>query len=236
METAIRAAMFKMLFPWAYCRFTRCPEELERWVHVRGLELLTPLLGTGRGILLACNHLGPAHMIEYFMAAQGYQFYAMQRDTCTHHWRMRYAVPGLNTRIKKIFIKQDLSPGLLQTTIKIRDLLHRGEIVMAVLDGSSGKSEIRLSLMGCERAFRIAMPLIASLARAIIVPVYATLQADGHIEIRFEAPLPEQSPDQAPLDYARDIMRKYVARLQSHWETEPGNVKVTMLANRMNYK
>lgn len=229
MEIAIEMAMHKTLFPWTYCCFTRRPEELDRWVKVSGLERLTPLLGTGRGVLLAANHHGPGHMIDIFLAAQGYKVNILQARYPVYRRRMRYAVPEINMCINNIFTRLDSSPGMMQTMINIRDLLRRGEIVITALDGYQGEASLTLKLMGHEHDFRFAMPLIASLSNAIIVPVYVFLKTDGHIEIRFETPLPEQRPDQSPHEYAKDIMNTYAILLQNHMEMKPGNIRMERL-------
>jgi lauroyl/myristoyl acyltransferase len=228
-ETAINLALFRILFPWAYCRFTRCPEELKSWVQVSGLEQLIPLLGSGKGILLAGNHHGPGHMIEFFLAAQGYKVNTLQAIPSSDRKRMANAAPEMKMQMNKIFTSQDLSAGLMQTTNNIRNLLRRGEIVIATLDGRQGNAIIQLKLMGYEHGFRFAMPLVATLARAIIIPVYTFLKADGHVKIRFEKPFPERRPDQSPQEYASNIMSMYVTKLQSYMETEPGNIKIRRL-------
>ena len=227
---ATRMVMLRTLFPWAYCRFARHPEELDHWVRVSGLEQFNSLLATERGVLLAVNHHGPAHMVDFYLAAQGYKVYALQASNHVHRKHMRYAVPEISARLNKIFTRQDLSPGLMQTTIKVRELLRQGEIVIAALDGGQGGSTFRLKLMGSDIGFRYAMPLIASLADAVIIPVFSTLKLDGHIEIRFENPFPGKQPDQSPQDYAMDIMSIYVAMLQNYMEKEPGNIKTRMLS------
>lgn len=224
-ETATRAAMLELLYYWAPARFIVCPtEELERWIRVRGLEHLTSSIGSGRGIMLAGNHLGPGFITKIYLCAKGYPVCGIWRKNI---FIKKYKLRKDSIRMPRDYcIDHDSSPGLLRTMSTTRDMLRLGQIVSVAMDGGKGHSNgVRLSLMNRYITFRIGLPLAAASANAVIVPVFATMKVDGHIEIRFEAPYPERHPDQPPLEYAQDIIKRYAAGLQQFWEREPGSAK-----------
>jgi lauroyl/myristoyl acyltransferase len=233
-ETAKSVAMLELLFPWAYGRFYRHPQEFTDWVDVQGLQQLAELASSDKGILLAGNHCGPGYMVGCCLTLNGYVSHIINRRAKLQVSRSHPAdassggsIAGSLEKISKEKITFD---GLMRSCNLVRTLLSRGEIVHAALDGNVGMSNgLRLPLMGHERVFHMTLPLIAGLTHAVIIPVFTWLKPDGHIEIRFEQPLPERDPELAPLDYAEEITRNYANMLQKYWEQKPGSVRMKIV-------
>lgn len=224
-ETARRAAMLSWLFPWAYCRFIRCPEaELGKWVQVRGLEHLESATESERGVLLLGCHFGPGHMVETALAASGYKVHNLRANDGFHR---KYRLTGASPRLpREYYLKNDSTAGRMQTMTAIRDLLRRGHIIKAALDGYVGDSGgVSLPLLGRERVFRTALPLVAASAGARIMPVFTVLNEDGRIKVCITPPLPERGPEEDRLEYAESVVRSYVDKVQAFCESEPGHVK-----------
>lgn len=228
-DTAFRFFMLKKLFPWAYCRFIKCSrKELDYWVHIEGIEHLAASARAKQGVLLVSCHFGPGHLAKYVLAARGYSIHNMRAN---NGFVRKYGLRNGEGRMsREIYVKHDSSHGTIQTTMTVRNLLREGGIVACALDGKYGSSDgLLLTMLGRQRRFRTAMPMIAGLTGARIMPVFSVLRADGHIGIRVGAPFPEKEPDQSPLCYAEDIIRSYVAEVQAYCEANPGHVKLKPL-------
>jgi lauroyl/myristoyl acyltransferase len=222
--------MNKAIFPWAYCCFAKHPEDINAWVNVKGLEILIPFINKKKGILIVANHHGPGHMVDFILAAEGKSIHVVQSSRLVHNRHMKYAAPYISERINKIFTKEDNSPGMMKTMTTIRDLLRKGEIVIAALDGRQGSATLMLQIMGHGHEFRYAMPLVAALSHAVIIPVHSVLNTDGHIDINFDLPFPEQLPGQTPQEYAKKIITLYADKVETHMINEPGSIKMERLS------
>lgn len=236
-DVATRQVMRKLLFPWAYCRFIKCPKtELDRWVRVTGIDRLEPVLNDERGLLLVACHFGPGHLAKYVLGAKGYRVYNVRRNDS---FARSYNIGCTDCRFsREIHLRYDKSPGLLQTTSTVRDLLRRGETVACALDGKVGSSDgIWLSLMGVERPFRTALPLIASLTNSRIAPVFATLNMDGGIDIEFHYPFPERASEASHIAYSENVVRGYVEKVNEFCEAQPSQISLDrILGQKMNDK
>lgn len=112
---------------------------------------------------------------------------------------------------------------LIRMMTTIRDLLCRGQIIKAALDGYVGNSMgVRLPLLGQERVIRTALPLVAASAGARIMPVFAALRKDGRITVSIAPPLPERGPHEEGLEFAERVIRMYVDNVQAFCERNQG--------------
>lgn len=223
-DTARRMAMFEMLFPMAFCRLFQCPQdEFDRWVTVTGEEHLIELLESKPGILLMGNHYGPGHIFPCYFSRRGIKINIVQSG----NFYNRYQLQDLGLIVPEIIdVNQDGTPGMLRTVTKVKSLLRRGEIVYTAVDATAGSGGVKLDWFGRERIFRTAMPLAAALTGAAVLPVFATLDSDGHIGAHFEPRIPSADPSQTPVQYAEYVVQSCVQKLQAYWRHKPGTVKM----------
>ena len=104
----------------------------------------------------------------------------------------------------------------------IRQLKKGGTVVVSG-DAHMGDDEIVLPIMGKSRGFRAGFAALASTTGAPMLPMFTSMDYAGHITVHIQPEL-KQRPRLARKKRIKDLVVKYVDRLEAHWKAHPGNL------------
>ena len=156
---------------------------------VRGREHFDAAHSTGRGLIFVTAHLGS---FEVGTAAMKDRVSAMHvvfmRDPFAVFERYRAAV-----RRTLGVVEAPIDDGM-QTWMRLREALERGEVVLMQADRTMGKQRsLRAPFLGGHADFPVGPFQLAAMTGALVLPVFAILRADGLVDIEIDEPI--ETPD-----------------------------------------
>jgi predicted LPLAT superfamily acyltransferase len=86
-----------------------------------------------------------------------------------------------------------------------------------------GEKEVVLPFMGRQRGFKFGFAALASATGAPMLPMFTSMDPAGHITVHIQPEL-KPRPRLARKKRIKDLIVKYVDRLEAHWKEHPGNL------------
>jgi lauroyl/myristoyl acyltransferase len=195
-------------------------DQLERVVHVRGLEILETARDSGRGCVIVISKFGANVAVPLLLSRLGYRLWSSEaRD----HLAMAglVDVPGVNVLE---WDPDDASLRELRTLRATRRLLEARNMVCMAGDGRATLKSVILPFLGRARPFAIGFAYLAVATDSPAVPVFSTLSRSGRIDLEILPPLRPKADDMTPDEKARTMLKTYVQLLEEKWKEHPGNV------------
>ncbi len=212
---------------WSHWRLNRLldapPAQFDRWVSVHGFDRLTDAHAAGRGVILL-----HAHSVYNVLPMA-----VLQRRGLTDAALLggKQRLHELNLGNLALFETARFEEGANagQTARFARQLLEahrtlaRGGIFHVAADGYQAPRSIPAPFHGRRRHFGLGFAETALNTGAIPIPIFVSLQLDGHVAIHFDAPLtPTPGPRPAQVE---DLVLQYAARFTAYWADHLANMR-----------
>ncbi len=193
-------------FSWTIVDFLRfSPEfkdEIRSTCSVEGLSGLDSVLKEGRGAIMVSPHLGPWETAGAYLASLGYKINAV-------------ALEHPSPRVTRFFSRMRGRWGIEDYSIeesgeKSIKALHRGEIVVLLIDRNYSGGGIDVEFLGHRAWMPYGHIVLAKRTGSYIVPSYCYYDNQKNIRIIISDPLdPEESDDDE-----RGMMRECLSRIE----------------------
>lgn len=208
-----------ILMPWRVAALSRCSDGVyEKWVRISHAERYENACRSGRGVLLASSHIGAGRMVTLALMRSGYKLTSLEPQHYLKKMGARGAeqVQVLNLRGKGKFWLKEL--------VLAKNVIQSGGTLHWAVDGLQGTGGKIRAFHGRQRRFFDTFAMLAISADAIVLPVMATIDDHGVIDIRFEEPLATGAQSEDAKTRTETLMRQYTGMLEAQWTKDPGNI------------
>jgi lauroyl/myristoyl acyltransferase len=219
-ETFARYLNTNMLAVWRLIVLARYSDaEYGRWVRMEGYEDFLKLREAGRPVLLAHSHYGSGKTVLLTLIRLGHVIHSLDRQDVFGFYDIR-----AKGKIVSIHLgRGDENSFLLKQVFRARNALKEGGILHVAADGVRGSLRA-FPFLGRQRMFPSSVAEFAIATGAAVVPVFGTLELDGHIRVEFMSPMTPPATELSHEDKILHYIAQYAAALEAHWLVDPGQV------------
>ena len=208
-----------ILMPWRVAALSRCSDKVyEKWVRMSHVERYEEACRSGRGVLLVSSHIGAGRMVTLALMRSGYTLTSLEPQ---HYLRKMGARGAEKVRVLNLLGKGQF---WLKELILAKDVIQNGGTLHWAVDGLQGTGGKMRTFHGRQRRFFDTFATLAVSTGAVVLPVLATIDDHGVIDIGFGEPLATGAPSEDAKTRTEALMRQYVAMLEAQWTRDPGNV------------
>lgn len=208
-----------ILMPWRARSLSMCSAEtLEAIVTYSNLGGFDDHYRSNQGMVLVTGHFGAPRLVPLLLARKGYRLNFLS----PLNYLAKMGAKNLEN-INVIQLPADDKYRIPQMMHALR-LLGAGQTVGVAADGMQGAAGVDYAFCNGNRKFHSGFAELALRSGASIVPVFAAVEADGKILVRFESPLDPGSVELDTQQRVRHILDQYVEILQSRWRSDPGRI------------
>jgi lauroyl/myristoyl acyltransferase len=204
-------------YHWRERALSHCETAVfNKWVTVEGLERYRKAEARGKGVILVIGHFVPGWVSTLVFDRLGIE---------TTSVAFRDALGNMNIKFRNRQTVHTLEGNYnshwehLQV---MRALKKKGTVVVSG-DAYMGKDEIVLPFMGRKRGFKPGFAFLALATGVPVLPMFTSMGPAGHITLHIHPEL-KQRPRLARKKRIKDMVVKYVDRLEAHWKAHPGNL------------
>ena len=193
-------------------------KEIQKWVHVSGMEILQQYVDQGRGIILVSSHMSTGRSLNMLLDRMGFRINALEvRD------RMgKYGVQtSRNMRVLELGEKVDFP---LRELYLIKKALKKGEIANLSGDGFRGSSGIEVNFLGRKREFKTSFAELALKTDSFVLPVFGSANPSGKIYLQIRPPLAMGDKHMPHAERVAGMVRNYATLLEAVWRKKPGDI------------
>jgi lauroyl/myristoyl acyltransferase len=203
--------------PWRELALSHCTTAtFNQWVAIEGLELYREAEARGKGVILVLGHFWPCWVAHLALDRVGI-------ETTSVPYKDILGKMNLKFRNRQTFHALEGNYNSHWEHLQLIRQLKQGGTVVVSGDGYAGKDEIVLPLMGKNRGFKPGFAALAVATGAPMLPLFTSMDTAGHITVHIKPEL-KQRPGLARKERIKDLVVKYVDRLEAHWKAHPGNL------------
>ncbi|MFQ5642249.1 MAG: lysophospholipid acyltransferase family protein [Thiogranum sp.] len=220
-EVMARSLAANFMGSWRLIALDRSsPKTFAHWVRIKGADILESAYREDKGLIVVNAHYGIPRMAPVVISRMGHHVLSLEAvDLFT-----RLGIAKSNAiSIMKIGGKENTP--LLREVYTARKGLAKGDILHLAADGSFGTSGIDFALHGKARPFAAGFAELALHTGAKVVPVWSSIDVDGHLTVEFLPVLDPGSDDLEHSDRVRHLIQQYVAGVEKRYSDDPGNVR-----------
>ena len=204
-------------YHWRERALSHCtPAIFNKWVTVEGLELYRKAEARGKGVILVIGHFWPGWVSTLALDRMGV-------ETTSVAFRDALGYMNIRFRNKQTIHTLEGNYNSHWEHLQLIRQLKKGGTVVVSGDAHMGDDEIVLPIMGKSRGFRAGFAALASTTGAPMLPMFTSMDYAGHITVHIQPEL-KQRPRLARKKRIKDLVVKYVDRLEAHWKAHPGNL------------
>ena len=202
----------------------------DRWVTVKGEDILHRLAAENRGVVLAFPHTELKKLLHRLPVLQDREL-----TTIGNVGAATLAAHGLSRLAEAVVEGAVLSKTAVRSAQFIHALrvLQMGGTVVVATDDDDGTGGIRVCFHGRWRFFRPGAAELALRANAAFVPLFASMDLGGDITFEFLEPLPSEG-DSYP-QQVRSLLRQYAFALSERYTSQLGSMEWYILRKFLRY-
>jgi KDO2-lipid IV(A) lauroyltransferase len=203
--THMSQTLFEML--WSA---TRSPEQVQRRMHVEGLDAFARASNRARGVLLVSAHAGNWEMVSHASTLAGLPVAVVARPLSAP-WVERRLV-----RFRSLCGIRTLMRGESGASVAAVRWLRRGGILGCMIDRASSGRRVALPFLGASTNVPLGPFELAHRTGSAVVMGVARRQADGTTAVSFREVTDGPCPD--PLEGARASIEALEESIRPHPE------------------
>lgn|GEM_PF-4918215 len=204
-------------YHWRERALSHCTRAIfKKWVTVEGLERYRKAEARGKGVILVSGHFVPGRVAMLALDRLGVE---------TTSVALRDALGYMNIRFnnkQSIYTPEGNYNAHWEHLQAIR-ALKKGGAVLVSGDARMGDKEVVLPFLGRQRGFRFGFAALAAVTGAPMLPMFTSMDPAGYITVHIQPEL-KQRPRLSRKKRIKDLIVKYVERLETHWKAHPGNL------------
>ena len=204
-------------YQWRERALSHCTTAtFKKWVTVEGLELYREAEAQGKGVILVT-----AHFVPGWVALQALDRHGIETTSVA----FRDALGEMNIRLRnpQEILTRDGDSNVQWIQSQTAGALKKGGTVLVSGDTRMKGEAIELPFLGRERGFKPGFATLAVTTGAPILPMFTSMDRDGYITVHIQPEL-KQRPGLARKARIKDLVVKFVERLERHWKAHPGNL------------
>jgi KDO2-lipid IV(A) lauroyltransferase len=204
-------------YHWRERALSHCTKKIfNKWVTFEGLELYRKAESRGKGVILVIGHFVPGWVATLALDRLGVE---------TTSVAFRDALGYMNIKFKNRQNIHTLEGNYNAHWEHLQAIraLKKGGTVLVSGDAHMGEKEVVLPFMGRQRGFKFGFAALASATGAPMLPMFTSMDPAGHITVHIQPEL-KPRPRLARKKRIKDLIVKYVDRLEAHWKEHPGNL------------
>ncbi|MBD3676062.1 MAG: lysophospholipid acyltransferase family protein [Planctomycetaceae bacterium] len=189
-------------------------DRIEKSVTIEGEEILEQYRGQQPGALIVNSHFGAARVVGKIIAEKNFPLTTI-------------SVGGRASKLANVEANLLLTKNSSPTQIvrqSIRDL-ESGRYLYISADGAQGDAGIEIDFLGRKRIFRTGFAQLAIKTGAPAIPIFATVDDRGIVNIQIHEPLDPGLNSQSKSERISHLVTQYARLLESYWIQDPGNIR-----------
>jgi lauroyl/myristoyl acyltransferase len=187
-----------------------------KWVTVEGLELYRKAESRGKGVILVIGHFVPGWVSTLALDRLGIETTSVVFRDALGYMNIRF-----NNK-QNIHTLEGNYNAHWEHLQAIRALKREGTVLVSG-DAFMGEKEVVLPFLGRQRGFKFGFAALAVATGAPVLPMFTSMDSAGHITVHIQPELKQRSR-LARKKRIKDLIVKYVDRLETHWKAHPGNL------------
>lgn len=205
-------------YHWRERTLSHCTKAtFNKWVKFEGLDLYKKAEAQGKGVILVIGHFVPGWVATLALDRAGI-------STTSVAFRDALGYMNIEFMNKQNILTLEGNYNSHWEHLQLIRQLKKGGTVLVSGDAHMGDKKVMLPFLGKKRGFRPGFSALAAVTGAPMLPMFTSMEPTGHITIHIHPELKPRRTSTSRKKRAKDLMVKYVDRLETHWKAHPGNL------------